>query len=267
LWLLGERVALELVAVLPVVDPTKGDSLMKRFLSSCVHLPRVGFMVGVAALLSSPAVFATPLTVNATSGTTVSSQYRPAFDGDPASLGQSIDLLAPATISLNGVNNLISFTLSAPEGHAIQVAPLAEGMDLFVDVNYVDGDATSLGNITATDVSFVGLVGSAPTLSNDLGLYPYGLLFHFRFYGFTTPFSFTSMTVNSTIDGTGSNVTLNRQTTVMQAQDNNYSGPGTEPYASLISVPTAVPEPSTYAMALAGLACGGYSMWRRRKRA
>ena len=29
----------------------------------------------------------------------------------------------------------------------------------------------------------------------------------------------------------------------------------------------SVPEPSTYAMALAGLACGGFSMWRRRKRA
>jgi hypothetical protein len=28
-----------------------------------------------------------------------------------------------------------------------------------------------------------------------------------------------------------------------------------------------VPEPSTYAMALAGLACGGYSMFRRRKQA
>ncbi|MEI6258163.1 MAG: PEP-CTERM sorting domain-containing protein [Planctomycetota bacterium] len=28
-----------------------------------------------------------------------------------------------------------------------------------------------------------------------------------------------------------------------------------------------VPEPSTYAMALAGVACGGYSMLRRRKRA
>jgi hypothetical protein len=28
-----------------------------------------------------------------------------------------------------------------------------------------------------------------------------------------------------------------------------------------------VPEPSTYAMALAGLACGGYSLFRRRKRA
>jgi Ca2+-binding RTX toxin-like protein len=30
---------------------------------------------------------------------------------------------------------------------------------------------------------------------------------------------------------------------------------------------SAVPEPSTYAMALAGLAYGGYSMWSRRKRA
>jgi hypothetical protein len=30
---------------------------------------------------------------------------------------------------------------------------------------------------------------------------------------------------------------------------------------------SAVPEPSTVCMALAGLACGGYSMWRRRKRA
>ncbi len=32
-------------------------------------------------------------------------------------------------------------------------------------------------------------------------------------------------------------------------------------------VPVAVPEPSTYAMVLAGLACGGYSLFRRRKRA
>jgi hypothetical protein len=29
----------------------------------------------------------------------------------------------------------------------------------------------------------------------------------------------------------------------------------------------SVPEPSTFAMAFAGLACGGFSMWRRRKRA
>jgi formylglycine-generating enzyme required for sulfatase activity len=34
-----------------------------------------------------------------------------------------------------------------------------------------------------------------------------------------------------------------------------------------LAAPVAVPEPSTCAMALAGLACGGYSLFRRRKRA
>ena len=46
-------------------------------------------------------------------------------------------------------------------------------------------------------------------------------------------------------------------------------GPGYDPYFSSPSAIAirAVPEPSTYAMALAGLACGGYSVFRRRKRA
>ena len=34
-----------------------------------------------------------------------------------------------------------------------------------------------------------------------------------------------------------------------------------------LASPVAVPEPSTYCMALAGLACGGYSLFHRRKRA
>jgi hypothetical protein len=34
-----------------------------------------------------------------------------------------------------------------------------------------------------------------------------------------------------------------------------------------LASPAVVPEPSTYAMALTGLACGGYTMFRRRKRA
>ena len=37
-------------------------------------------------------------------------------------------------------------------------------------------------------------------------------------------------------------------------------------YGFRLASPVAVPEPATYAMALAGLACG-YSMWRRRTRA
>jgi hypothetical protein len=35
---------------------------------------------------------------------------------------------------------------------------------------------------------------------------------------------------------------------------------------SVIGTIATVPEPSTYAMALAGLACGGWQMWRRRRK-
>jgi hypothetical protein len=44
--------------------------------------------------------------------------------------------------------------------------------------------------------------------------------------------------------------------------DNDVSNPTIR-----YSFVAAVPEPSTCAIALAGLACGGFSMWRRRKRA
>ncbi len=43
-------------------------------------------------------------------------------------------------------------------------------------------------------------------------------------------------------------------------------GPFGDNWAMALQI-SPVPEPSTYAMALAGLACGGYSMFRRRKRA
>lgn len=41
----------------------------------------------------------------------------------------------------------------------------------------------------------------------------------------------------------------------------NYSAGSTAAFSI-----AAVPEPSTYCMALAGLACGGFSIWQRRKR-
>jgi sulfatase modifying factor 1 len=42
---------------------------------------------------------------------------------------------------------------------------------------------------------------------------------------------------------------------------------GSYDFGFRLASPVAVPEPSTYAMALAGLACGGFSMFRRRTRA
>jgi autotransporter-associated beta strand protein len=46
-------------------------------------------------------------------------------------------------------------------------------------------------------------------------------------------------------------------------QGSHQPGTGTQTFVTI----TAVPEPSTFAMALAGLACGGYVVRRRRKRA
>lgn len=50
------------------------------------------------------------------------------------------------------------------------------------------------------------------------------------------------------------------RSTFNPSNDANYLG-------FRLASPVAVPEPATYAMALAGIACGGFLMWRRRKRA
>jgi len=49
-------------------------------------------------------------------------------------------------------------------------------------------------------------------------------------------------------------------------QNIDLTGAGQSPLINAFQI-RAVPEPSTYAMALAGIACGGYLVWRRRKRA
>jgi hypothetical protein len=48
----------------------------------------------------------------------------------------------------------------------------------------------------------------------------------------------------------------------------SWVGPGRSRKSSIgfcLASPVAVPEPSTCAMALTGLACGGYSLFRRRR--
>jgi formylglycine-generating enzyme required for sulfatase activity len=49
--------------------------------------------------------------------------------------------------------------------------------------------------------------------------------------------------------------------------DSNAPSSGYSNIGFRLASPVAVPEPSTYCMALAGLACGGYSLFHRRKQA
>jgi hypothetical protein len=49
-------------------------------------------------------------------------------------------------------------------------------------------------------------------------------------------------------------------------QNITFTGAADSPLINAFQI-RAIPEPSTIAIALAGLACGGFSMWRRQKRA
>jgi hypothetical protein len=76
---------------------------------------------------------------------------------------------------------------------------------------------------------------------------------------------------NSTPAGTYTLIAGNVDTTSLAnfGSSNAYDlGAGTSAYFQAGSLQlVVVPEPSTCIMALAGMACGGYSMFRRRKRA
>ena len=54
---------------------------------------------------------------------------------------------------------------------------------------------------------------------------------------------------------------------LLSSSSSGSNGPSSEdPHVGFrLASPVVVPEPSTYAMALAGLACGGWQMWRRRR--
>jgi hypothetical protein len=59
-------------------------------------------------------------------------------------------------------------------------------------------------------------------------------------------------------DGSAFNVSSSVRFTFDPSIGDDYTG-------FRLASPVTVPEPSTYAMAVAGLACGGYTIWRRRK--
>lgn len=73
---------------------------------------------------------------------------------------------------------------------------------------------------------------------------------------------------NNELNG-GYNATAGSQSASILPSTWNGSFPGNTfynaPNATMNTVP--LPEPTTYVMTLTGIACGGFSMWRRRKRA
>lgn len=117
----------------------------------------------------------------------------------------------------------------------------------------------SISTNSGTSFTTRTLANSGLVSNTVLGIYTYaGTIYAATSGGLSiSSDSGTSWTNYTTANGLGSNMVKS----VYADADGIYAG--TEGGVSI----AAVPEPSTYAMALAGLACGGYSLFRRRKRA
>jgi hypothetical protein len=256
---------------------------MKRFLSSCACLRCVGFAVGVAAsiVLSAAAGLvstanagliavddfsnytAAPTSLNGQAGSPVPLGFAGTWT-TPASAavvggalttgadgGRSYRPFATTVTSATGTLS-ISFLASIPAAFsAIEFAPNADNDQNSIRIATNSGSIVLQGKgFSASEENYIlhSIDGSSHTYSIDLN--PATQSGQVRYDTASwVPFAFTNvggfaMNYLSVANFSGSAVTLD-----------NFSINDTVP----------IPEPSTCAMALAGLACGSYSLLRRRR--
>lgn len=152
----------------------------------------------------------------------------------------------------------------------------------------------SYSGLSSAYKSLLGYGGSATvltTISGTLGGLTNGQQYQIQLWASNaalTPGAFGTTMDATVVDATTNSVTLDTNTTntvggLGQYVTGTFTANGATQVFTLDGDPTggdfsksplinafqlrAVPEPSTYAMALAGVACGSYSMWRRQKRA
>ena len=214
---------------------------------------------------------------------------------------------AQSTYTLtNGEVNLVAGLTNLTTVTAINATNQSVGIDYITDSSWSATGIANLGSsggILAgtfggadyfTSSNKVILIGSANSQGNPAwGSWTVRMLLSDDTY--SSPFSYTnSNLVNNTIsaaalvannsffvNSSGNLATATPLNTYFQLlniadfDEGNIGVKGIElssmgspfPDISYIGVTSPVPEPSTCAMALAGLVCGGFSMWRRRKRA
>ena len=213
---------------------------MKRFLSSCARLPRVVISIGLGltalATLGHTAAYAgTVYSIsNSLSGTSVQNGWT------IAGTIELQDSAAFGSITSSSIKNW-NWTASKPGSSSVSASSAAGFVNLFTfPAGNITATATGLyfqdGNV---DVTLALAGNSGPSLSWD-NTFQNGIGYVSGFQG--SPSSFSAPLFS-----------------VRPADLPNDATYGYQ-FATV-----AVPEPSTCAMALAGLACGGYSLFRRRR--
>jgi len=209
---------------------------MKRFLSSCARLPRVVISIGLG------------LTAFATLGHTA------IYAGQVYSISNS----------LSGTSVQNGWTIAG----TIELQ-----------------DTTAFGAITASDIKSWSWAASKPGSSDVSASSPgYTNLFSYPAGGITATatglYYKTNLDIAISLADSGYDKYLSWQAT--SGNDSSISAmdytsgeelfavfpvdlPTDATYGYRFATPSAVPEPSTCASVLAGLACGGYSLFRRRR--
>ena len=229
---------------------------MKRSIALFPSLPRVVFFIGAAALLGSltgPAHGAIItvgglITVTADDGESFKAgdTFTYSFTFDDQTVDTDIQTFnarfnaAVSAFSLSrGVANVGTWD---PAAGTFAVAPVK---------NFIAGANSDSVTIQATGSGFPAINGQS---FFDVGLS----------FGFSGVQDFVDTGSGQTFAQVAGVSPLDFATvswTFAEIRNTNLGSP------ALTMTVAPVPEPSTYAMALAGLACGGYSVFRRRKRA
>lgn len=191
------------------------------------------FCIALCVLLSGCLTSATAqgLLISGITGTTVSP-----YGGS----GESIALLVPASINLNGISNTVDFNIAVAAGYQINVDPVS-GTFLVIDVAY-DGVGNSGLTLTgAMNTSFTGLEGTAPIFIDEASVGNGYLSLNLDAYP-AASFSFTGIQFSLPVIGTGDNVNYHIVTDTLNIQ-----------HGGTLS---ATPEPSTLALSIIGGLCG-----------
>ena len=157
----------------------------------------------------------------------------------------------------------ITNATSVQNGYSLSGSIEVSGTGNNVTLSSFNLTATKADNPTLTFSSALGdFSGPDNLIATDSGLYvPAGGTLQI----FKANFSQTLNWLNDYYDNTFYSAALNVAPATVFWNSGSY--PITDGNSWQIGSVQAVPEPSTYCMALAGLACGGYTMFRRRKRA
>jgi hypothetical protein len=216
------------------------------------RMSRVVFSIGVVALLGSLAVplaaDASTLTYTATGGIITGSLGGTPFTNATWSItgtGDSANVISgtdddSSPFNFLAMTPLLTITTGSSTLQATMVTDGSIGQQ--VGVFSVDFSAVVAGY----GADFFGyLDGNGSTVAAPFGLSNFGL-----YTDLLSPFS-----------GSGLDQII---PTSFDTNVGRFSRSGQTDQASTFTV-SALPEPSTCAMALAGLACGGYSLFRRRR--